>query len=120
MAHFAKLGLNNVVEQVLVVNNVDTMTPQGVEDENVGIAFLTKLTGHSTWRQTSYNGKVRKNYAGIGYTYDSQRDAFIPPKPFESWTLDNNTCNWNPPVPHPVGDDKYTWNESTRSWDKVS
>jgi hypothetical protein len=94
MAHFAKIGIDNVVLAVLVVNNVDTMTPQGEEQEEIGIEFLRKLTGHETWKQTSYNGTFRKNYAGIGYTYDSVRDAFIPPRLDSSWILDEDTCRW--------------------------
>ena len=120
MAHFAKLGIDNIVLEVLVVNNVDTMTPQGEEREDVGVEFLKKLTGHEVWKKTSYNGNIRKNYAGIGYTYDSSRDAFIPPKPYPSWTLNETTCQWNAPVAYPSGDGMYTWNEETTSWDSVT
>ena len=119
MAHFAKIGLNNIVTDVLVVANRDTMNSQGNEQESIGIEFLKTLTGHETWIQTSYNGNIRKNYASIGYTYDSQRDAFIPPKPFESWVLNETTCQWNAPTPRPNDDKKYVWNESTTSWDIV-
>jgi hypothetical protein len=119
MAHFAKLGIDNVVLAVLVVNNVDTMTPQGEEREEIGVEFLRKLTGHETWKQTSYTRSFRKNYAAVGFTYDSFRDAFIPPKPYPSWTLDEDTCGWNPPTPIPVTEGKnYKWNESTLSWDE--
>ena len=119
MAHFAKLGIDNIVLGVLVVNNVDTMTPQGEEKEEIGVEFLRNLTGHDTWKQTSYNRNFRKNYAAIGYTYDSTRDAFIPPKPYPSWTLDENTCGWLPPTSAPTTENKtYTWNESTLSWDE--
>ena len=119
MAHFAKLGIDNVVLEVLVVNNVDTMTPQGEEREEIGVEFLRKLTGHETWKQTSYNGNFRKNYAGIGYTYDSVRDAFIPPKPFNSWTLNETTCAWEPPVAYPTDDKLYQWNESVANWEEI-
>jgi hypothetical protein len=120
MAHFAKIGLNNIVTDVLVVANRDTMNSQGNEQESIGIEFLKTLTGHETWIQTSYNGNIRKNYASIGYTYDSQRDAFIPPKPFESWVLNENTCQWDAPTPMPTDETKkYSWNESTTSWDVV-
>jgi hypothetical protein len=119
MAHFAKLGIDNIVLEVLVVNNVDTMTPQGEEREDVGVEFLKKLTGHEVWKKTSYNGNIRKNYAGIGYTYDTSRDAFIPPKPYPSWTLNETTCQWNAPVAYPSGDGMYTWNEATTGWDLV-
>ena len=119
MAHFAKLGIDNIVLEVLVINNVDTMTPQGEEREEIGVEFLRKLTGHETWKQTSYNRSFRKNYAAIGYTYDSTRDAFIQPKPYASWTLDETTCCWKPPTPAPTTENKtYSWNESTLSWDE--
>ena len=119
MAHFAKLGIDNIVLEILVINNVDTMTPQGEEREEIGVEFLRKLTGHETWKQTSYNRSFRKNYAAIGYTYDSTRDAFISPKPYASWTLDENTCSWKPPTPAPTTENKtYSWNESTISWDE--
>jgi hypothetical protein len=119
MAHFAKLGLDNIVIEVLVVNNIDTMTPQGEEIEEIGIEFLRKLTGHETWKQTSYNGNFRKNYAAEGYTYDSTRDAFIPPKPYASWILDENTCWWYPPIPYPTDGNSYKWNEDTQNWESV-
>ena len=126
MAHFAKLGIDNVVLEVLVVNNVDTMTPQGEEKEEIGVEFLQKLTGHAAWKQTSYNGSFRKRYAGHGYTYNSELDAFIPPKPFPSWVLDNDEANWKAPVAMPAdagmgeGQKMYTWNEETTSWDEVA
>ena len=119
MAHFAKIGIDNTVLEVLVVNNVDCMTPQGEEKEEIGVEFLKKLTGHESWKQTSYNGSFRKRYAGHGYTYNSELDAFIPPKPYASWTLDTETAAWNPPTPMPTTEGKiYTWNESTLSWDE--
>jgi hypothetical protein len=119
MAHFAKIGIDNIVLEVLVVNNVDTMTPQGVEQEEIGVEFLRKLTGHATWRQTSYNANFRKNYAGEGYTYDSGRDAFIPARPYASWTLDEATCRWNPPTPYPTDGNSYMWNEGSQTWESV-
>jgi hypothetical protein len=119
MAHFAELGENNVVLRVIVVNNVDTMTPQGEEQEEIGAAFCRNLLG-GTWKQTSYNGTFRKNYAGIGFTYDSGRDAFIPPKPYASWTLVEETCHWTAPVDYPTDGQVYTWNEETQSWDVAS
>ena len=119
MAHFAKLGIDNVVLEVLVVNNVDTMTPQGEEREEIGIEFLQKLTGHAAWKQTSYNGNFRRRYAGIGYTYNSELDAFIPPKPYPSWSLNTETANWDAPVAYPEGEGSYIWNEETQSWDEV-
>jgi hypothetical protein len=116
MAHFAKIGLDNLVLEVLVVNNIDTMTPQGEEREEIGVAFLERLTGHSTWKQTSYNSTFRKNYAGIGFKYDSERDAFIPPKPFDSWLLNEDTCKWDPPVAYPTDGNRYTWDEENQQW----
>ena len=116
MAHFAKIGLDNIVLEVLVVNNIDTMTPQGEEREDIGVAFLQRLTGHLTWKQTSYNGNFRKNYAGIGYTYDSERDAFIPPKLYQSWILNEDTCRWDPPIPYPTDGNRYSWDEDTQQW----
>ena len=119
MAHFAKIGLNNIVTEVLVVANRETMDAQGNEQEFIGIAFLKTLTGHETWIQTSYNGNIRKNYAGVGYTYDSQRNAFIPPQPYPSWTLNEETCQWISPVVMPTDDKMYQWDEATLTWIEV-
>ena len=116
MAHFAKIGLDNLVTDVLVVTNRETMDSSGVEHESIGVEFLKTLTGHETWIQTSYNGTIRKNFAGIGYTYDSQRDAFIPPKPYSSWTLVKETCRWVSPVAYPTDGKIYNWDEETLSW----
>jgi hypothetical protein len=116
MAHFAKIGLNNIVTDVLVVANRETMDSQGNEQESIGVEFLRSLTGHETWIQTSYNGNIRKNYAGIGYTYDSQRDAFISPKPFPSWVLVEETCQWDSPVAYPTDGKDYVWDENTTNW----
>lgn len=118
MAHFAEIGLNNVVERVIVVHNNELLDENGNEVEQSGINFCRNLLG-GTWLQTSYNGNMRKNFAGSGYTYDSQRDAFVPPKPFNSWTLDEETCLWQSPVPYPSDDNLYLWNEETQSWDLV-
>jgi hypothetical protein len=115
MAHFAKLDENNVVLEVNVVSN-DVLTS---EEETSGIEFLTEWSGgHSNWKQTSYNGNIRKQYAGIGYTYDSVNDIFISPKPYPSWILNEN-FDWKSPTPYPEDDGFYTWNESTLSWDLV-
>lgn len=120
MAHFAKLGLDNIVEQVVVIDNINNMTPQGIEDENVGIAYLSKILGHTTWKQTSYNGNFRKNFAAIGYKYDTQKDAFIAPKPFNSWSLNESNCKWEPPIPIPNDGKIYTWDENTVNWVEIS
>jgi len=93
MAHFAKLDENNVVTTVVVVNNSELLV-NGVESEAKGVEFLISLFGDSNWKQTSYNGNFRKNYAGIGYTYDPDRDAFIPLKPDGNYVLDEQTCQW--------------------------
>jgi len=115
MAHFAELDNNNTVLRVIVVDNRDTSDANGQEDESIGIAFCRKLFG-GVWRQTSYNANFRKNYAGIGYTFDQGRDAFIPPKPFPSWLLDENTCQWAAPTPMPTDGQMYSWDEDTVSW----
>ncbi len=130
MATFAKIGLNSKVIEVLSVHNNELKDSNGVEQENIGIDFLTKLTGWSIWVQTSYNTHggvhnnngtpLRKNHAGIGYTYDEDRDAFIAPKPFNSWILNEDTCIWEAPVTYPDDGERYTWNEATTTWDLTS
>jgi len=119
MAHFARLDENNIVTEVCVVNN-SVITHNGVEYEDAGIAFLTSITGHASWRQTCYNGNIRKNYAAPGYTYDPSREAFIPPQPFPSWLLDETTCRWRAPVAYPADGGDYMWNEATVSWDLIA
>jgi hypothetical protein len=130
MASFAKIGLNNKVIEVLSVHNNELLDANGVEQEVNGIDFLTKLTGWSIWKQTSYNTRggvhllggtpLRKNHAGIGMTYDEDRDAFIPPKPYPSWTLNETTCLWDPPVVKPDDGQRYSWNEETQQWDLIN
>lgn len=115
MAHFAELDSNNVVLRVIVVANADTASADGTEKEYIGQAFCERLLG-GIWKQTSYNGNFRKNYAGIGYTYDAGRDAFIPPQPYPSWTLDETTCEWNAPIPMPTDGKAYKWEENFQSW----
>lgn len=118
MAHFAKLNSTNDVIDVNVVNNEDILDVDGNESEEVGIAFLTEWSGgHTNWKQTSYNGSFRKRYAGIGHTYDPYRDAFIPPCPYPSWSLNEDTCTWEAPVARPEGD--YVWNEEEQQWDSI-
>ena len=129
MASFAKIGLNNKVIEVLSVVNEVLYDSNGVEQESIGIDFLTKLTGYPVWKQTSYNTNggvhssggtpLRKNHASIGMIYDEDRDAFIAPKPFNSWILNGDTCLWEAPVAMPIDDNKYSWNESTLTWDIV-
>ena len=124
MAHFAKIGLNSKVIEVISVHNDVLKDSNGVEQENIGVDFLTKLTGYPVWKQTSYNANIRKNHAGIGYTYDEDRDAFIPKKPFNSWVLNETTCLWEAPINMPQltaeeinNGNYYKWNEDTQSWD---
>lgn len=119
MAHFAELDDNNVVTQVIVVNNAELLD-NGVDSEAKGVAFLAGLFGHDRWRQTSYNATTRKNYAGIGFTYDAARDAFIAPQPFASWTLDESVCQWVPPVPRPQDGKAYAWDEAAQSWQEIT
>lgn len=127
MAHFAKINSSNIVVQVIVVNNNELLV-DGNENEQKGINFLnaTYKVDNVNWKQTSYNTHsgvhseggtpLRKNYAGIGYTYDASKDAFIPPKPHASWTLDNDTCNWVSPVIYPDDGEKYVWSEDDTNW----
>jgi hypothetical protein len=111
MSHWAELDDNNVVLRVTVGDNND---PNGDE----GYQWLIENLG-GVWVKTSYNATIRKNYAGIGFTYDAVRDAFIPPKPFNSWSLNEATCQWQAPVAYPTDDKDYKWNEETLSWDEV-
>jgi len=124
MAYFAEIDENNFVLRVIAVSNADTANEDGVEVESLGINFCCNLLG-GRWVQTSYNthggqhpeGRpLRKNYAGIGFTYDAIRDAFIPPKPYVSWVLNENTCRWDAPVSYPTDDKMYRWDEPTTSW----
>ena len=134
MASFAKIGLNGKVIEVLSVHNNELLDANGVEQEAIGIDFLTKLTGWAIWKQTSYNTHggvhqlggtpLRKNHAGIGYIYDEDRDVFIPPKPFNSWVLNEDTCLWEAPIPMPEltqeqidNKNYYTWNETILNWE---
>lgn len=116
MAHFAQLDEQNMVTQVIVIHNNECQV-NGVESEDIGIAFCRSLFGSNTnWKQTSYNGNIRKNYAGIGFIYDAGRDAFIPPKPYASWLLNEDTCQWDSPTPKPTDKKRYSWSEETISW----
>jgi hypothetical protein len=116
MAHFAKLDENNIVLAVHVVNN-EVLITDGVESEQTGIDFLTGLHGHTNWKQTSYNGNFRKQYAGIGYEYSAVDDVFIAPQPYPSWSLDDD-FEWQPPIPKPEGD--WVWNEAEGEWESVA
>ena len=117
MAHFAQLNSSSIVQQVIVVSNSDILDPDGNESEAVGIAFCQALFGADTiWRQTSYNGIFRCNYAGAGFSYDTDLDAFIAPQPFPSWSLNTTTCQWQAPVPMPNDGKPYFWNEGLLRW----
>ena len=112
MAHFAKLGVGNIIETVHVVSNDIATT------EQAGVDFLNNLyNSRDVWKQTSYNNNIRKNFAGVGYTYDQTRDAFIPKKPFASWILNETTCLWEAPIALPDTENRYNWNEETQQWD---
>ena len=115
MAHFAELDDNNVVLRVIVVHNNDCLDANGNESEAVGAGFCSKLFG-GNWKQTSYNANIRKNYAGIGFAYRADLDAFVPPQPYPSWILNTNTAQWEPPVPYPTDGKRYLWDETTQSW----
>tara|TARA_S200002703_G_C3751680_1_gene231280 strand:- start:639 stop:998 length:360 start_codon:yes stop_codon:yes gene_type:complete len=115
MAHFAEIGLNNTVLRVIVVHNNELLDENNIEQESLGIDFCRTLFG-GTWVQTSYNGTIRKNFAGVGFTYDSTRDAFIPPQPYVSWILNETTCQWEAPIPYPTDGQEYYWNESSGTW----
>lgn len=117
MAHFAKLDSNNIVTEIVVVNNDVLLKADNTESEYKGKTFLNSLLGSATWVQTSYNGSFRKQFAGIGYKYDSTNDVFIRPQPFDSWTLDSN-YDWQAPVAYPTDGNPYIWNEETLSWVK--
>ena len=119
MAHFAKIGLNNKVINVVTVNNNELLDADGVEQEVLGCQFLQGITGWAVWKQTSYNANFRKHFAGVGYTYDEDRDAFIAPKPFASWILNEETCNWEAPVAKPNDENKYKWSEENQQWEVV-
>ena len=122
MAYFAKLGTGNIIETVISINNTVITDTNGVEQEQLGVDFINKLYGtNDIWKQTSYNRNFRKNFAGIGYSYDQTRDAFIAPKPFNSWILNETTCEWEAPVAKPTtelqNNQYYFWNESDINWE---
>lgn len=120
MAHFAEIDANGVVQRVVVVANAELLDNNGAESEQKGAQFLQSLYGAGVWVQTSYSASRRKHYAGIGYTYDASRDAFIPPRPFPSWTLNEQSCTWEPPVPRPEGNGLWIWSEETGAWVDLS
>ena len=117
MAHYAQIDADGTVLRVVVIDNKDCSDAFGVEKEHIGAAHLEKILG-GVWKQTSYNGRMRKNYAGIGYTYRADIDAFVPPKPFPSWLL-NAQAQWEPPVAMPTDGKMYSWDEPTTSWVEI-
>jgi len=120
MAHFTRLNEDNLVIGVFVLNNEVITDTDGNEQEQLGIDFFTQHNNGIGWyKQTSYNGNFRKNFAGVGYVYDALRDAFIPPQPYPSWTLNEDTCRWDSPVPYPTDDKRYEWDESTTNWKEI-
>ena len=119
MAHFTKLDDSNIVMGIEVVNNNVLLDGDGVEQEQLGVDFLSSLYGSGVFKQTSYNNNFRKNYAGIGYTYDSIRDAFIAPQPYSSWTLNESICQWEAPVTVPDDGKNYEWDEPTTNWKEI-
>ena len=123
MAHFAEIDSNNIVLRVVVIGNEDCQDSDGNESEAVGIAFCQGLFGSDTnWLQTSYNSNIRKEYAGVGFKYDADKDAFIPPQPYSSWTFNETMWQWEAPVEYPDSTyiQEYNWNEDTQSWDLIT
>tara|TARA_R110002051_G_scaffold142642_4_gene215784 strand:+ start:270 stop:617 length:348 start_codon:yes stop_codon:yes gene_type:complete len=115
MAYFARLGVGNVV------TTVESVSDNIATTEQAGLDFLNTLySTRDVWKQTSYNNNIRKNYAGVGYSYDEARDAFIPPKPYTSWILNEDSCQWEAPIAYPEDDNNYTWDEESQEWDFVS
>jgi hypothetical protein len=117
VAHFAELDENNTVLRVIVVDDQDTADADGNESEVIGVAFCENLLG-GRWIQTSYNDNFRKQYAGIGSTYDQDADVFIDPQPYPSWSLDENHA-WQPPIPHPNDGNPYVWDEENQTWKRL-
>jgi hypothetical protein len=120
MAHFAQLNENNVVLQVIKVDNNNCLDESGNESEAVGIAYCQSLYPNTNWKQSSYNGNIRKNHAWVNFVYDPIRDAFIPPKLFSSWLLNENNCQWYAPIDKPNDEKIYIWNEPTTSWVEIT
>jgi len=118
MAHFAEINENNIVTKVIVINNTELLDNEQ-ESEIKGVDFCESLFGHRNWVQTSYNGNMRYNFAGIGYIWDADNDAFYAPQPFPSWSLDENFI-WQAPVPYPNDGELYNWNEEEQTWDLIT
>jgi hypothetical protein len=119
MAHFARINENNIVDEIIVIGNEDCQNLDFPESELVGQEFITSIGLSGNWKQTSYNGNFRKKYAGVGDTFDENRDAFITSKPFTSWILNEETCVWEAPIERPSDGKFYRWNEDEQSWEEV-
>ncbi len=118
MANFAEIGSEGIVQRVLVLSN-ERITQDGEEVEELGTAYLQNMFPDTDWVQTSYNDNFRKRYAGVGYKYDVERDAFIPPQPFPSWLLNEESLSWEAPFPKPDDDKYYQWDEESKSWVEI-
>lgn len=119
MAHFAQIDENNIVKQIIVITNEDCGNLEFPESEIIGQNFISSIGLDGVWKQTSYNSTFRKRYAGLDDTYDENRDAFLPPKPFSSWVLNEDTYLWEAPIERPSDGKLYMWNEDEQSWDEV-
>jgi hypothetical protein len=119
MAHFAKLDNDETVVEIIVIDNEALLGLEFPHSEPVGQKYISELGLEGTWLQTSYNGNFRKAYAGLGYLYNKKLDAFIAPKPYNSWSLNTNTAQWQPPIPYPNDKKVYTWNEDSKAWEQL-
>ena len=119
MAHFAKLDENNIVTEIVVLNNEVILKADGTESEYKGKVFLNQLFGNANWVQSSINCNFRKNHATIGSIYDEEKDAFIYPKPYDNWSLNEDTCQWEAPIPYPNDGEPYYWDIENNNWVKI-
>jgi hypothetical protein len=120
MAHFAQIDENNIVQQIIVVANSDCGNLEFPDSESIGQDFLKSIRLNGTWKQTSYSGSFRKNYAGIEYSYDESRDSFIPIKPYDSWILNETSCRWESPIPIPNQESMFVWDEENQRWNEIN
>jgi hypothetical protein len=120
MAHFAQIDENNIVQQIIVVANSDCGNLEFPDSEFIGQDFLKSIRLNGTWKQTSYSGSFRKNYAGIEYSYDESRDSFIPIKPYDSWILNETSCRWESPIPIPNQESMFVWDEENQRWNEIN
>lgn len=120
MAHFAQIDENNIVQQIIVVANSDCGNLEFPDSESIGQDFSKSIRLNGTWKQTSYSGSFRKNYAGIGYSYDESRDSFIPIKPYDSWILNETSCRWESPISVPNQESMFVWDEENQRWNEIN